>query len=454
MEAPARTALPEPGPPSALNRALDGLGRPRDELFGCRAPAYLVLGVTGLLAGFVVLVALSLAVGRSLAACVALAVASVAVFVLAGLTRQAVGARARHVLLEDTLLVAAAGLGLAHLAGWPRLATLDAHAVALGVFLVFGRLGCVTSGCCHGRPASLGVRYHHPDPRFGVRLFPIQLVEAAWIAVITAVAAGAVLAGARAGTAAEGWSIALVAGRFGFEFARGDLGRPRWGPLTEAQWIAIAVLGGWLGFEQAQRASIDRTELALVTGAAALTLVAVALRRRWYAVEPREVPLAEVRAWQALLAELVPAARTADGAAARAQLGPRGRMVSVTIDPGDHGHEVHAYAWRAGDRTLPVDEGRALAGLALQRLAAVRVLRAAATTDGYDLWVLVTASAAPATSLDDDPHLVRLRGEAAAIALAALPPSAPPPLATDPARLPPTRPPLIAGPPSVPPPHP
>ena len=158
MEAPARTALPEPGPPSALNRALDGLGRPRDELFGCRAPAYLVLGVTGLLAGFVVLVALSLAVGRSLAACVALAVASVAVFVLAGLTRQAVGARARHVLLEDTLLVAAAGLGLAHLAGWPRLATLDAHAVALGVFLVCGRLGCVTSGCCHGRPASLGVR--------------------------------------------------------------------------------------------------------------------------------------------------------------------------------------------------------------------------------------------------------------------------------------------------------
>lgn len=41
----------------------------------------------------------------------------------------------------------------------PVLPYLDITTVGCAVFLACGRMGCLTAGCCYGRPARRGVRY-------------------------------------------------------------------------------------------------------------------------------------------------------------------------------------------------------------------------------------------------------------------------------------------------------
>ena len=41
----------------------------------------------------------------------------------------------------------------------PVLSYLDVTVLSLGLFLAWGRLGCLMAGCCHGRPQNWGVRY-------------------------------------------------------------------------------------------------------------------------------------------------------------------------------------------------------------------------------------------------------------------------------------------------------
>ena len=42
---------------------------------------------------------------------------------------------------------------------WPLLPYLDLVGTGLMAFTIFGRLGCLLVGCCHGRPARCGVIY-------------------------------------------------------------------------------------------------------------------------------------------------------------------------------------------------------------------------------------------------------------------------------------------------------
>src|SRR5215211_4800136 len=84
------------------------------------------------------------------------------------------------------------------LAAWhrPVLAPLDVYAVSLMTFLAIARLGCLTVGCCHGRPhdarTPVGAVVYgeaHADDGFprhlvGVPLFPVQAVEATGAALL------------------------------------------------------------------------------------------------------------------------------------------------------------------------------------------------------------------------------------------------------------------------------
>lgn len=150
------------------------------------------------------------------------------------------------------LLGASLGVALVARAGEVRLA-LDAAAPALGVLVAGGRLGCLVAGCCHGKPSAWGLAYPPGTPAFdehvrrglvGARA-PSSLATWPAPAFEALVGAALVCVGLRA---RRGGAFALVLGgyalaRLGLEALRDDP-RPRLGPLTLAQWLALAVLAG------------------------------------------------------------------------------------------------------------------------------------------------------------------------------------------------------------------
>lgn len=104
-------------------------------------------------------------------------------------------------------------------------------------------------GCCHGRPYSWGVCYRreHADAGFasyyvGVRLFPSQAVESLWVLCIVMVGSAYILRSSPAGTALAWYVVMYDTGRFYFEFARGDVGRPYLWGFSEAQWISMLLM--------------------------------------------------------------------------------------------------------------------------------------------------------------------------------------------------------------------
>jgi Fe-S-cluster containining protein len=149
-----------------------------------------------------------------------------------------------------------AAAGLFWLSKQPILPYLDAAALGLGMTIAWGRVGCLMNGCCHGRPHRWGVAYgpEHADCGFpsyllGVRLFPIQGVEALWTLGAVAFATYSVLSGQAAGLAFATYAVLYASGRFFIELHRGDPRRPYVGGLSEAQWLSLIVPGAIVGMQ-------------------------------------------------------------------------------------------------------------------------------------------------------------------------------------------------------------
>jgi len=140
------------------------------------------------------------------------------------LLRRLVTGRETLVLLEHVWVAGAAVAAFCLAAGVGVLVGLDVLACGLTVFLAAGRVGCFAVGCCYGVPADAGVAYPAgaglPARLTGVRLLPVQLIEAAALVVIGAVALS--LAGGRPGEATVWFLLAYAAVRFGTESLRAD----------------------------------------------------------------------------------------------------------------------------------------------------------------------------------------------------------------------------------------
>ena len=123
---------------------------------------------------------------------------------------------------------------------------LDITLLGIGVFLAFGRIGCYSVGCCHGRPHSHGVKYgqQHVDAGFtwyykDVPLMPVQLIESAY--VFLTVIAGVILLfnQVQPGTVLIMYTVVYGLMRYILEFFRGDAERPLFQGVSEAQWTSL-----------------------------------------------------------------------------------------------------------------------------------------------------------------------------------------------------------------------
>jgi hypothetical protein len=250
------------------------------ELFGHRLSAFQICGVAGFAAAAALACLLAIAAGRSLPVVAALiASAALTFFGVTLLTRLISGGdELTHYHYLFALLVSSTLL--LRLIGAPLLVYLDLAALGFGTTIAIGRLGCLTAGCCHGRPSRWGLCYGpaHIDNGLesylaGARLFPIQLVEAAAAATLVAAGAAMILLGRPAGTALACYLSGYACVRLVLEFARGDQQRPFWMGLSEAQWTSLLLLavvavlgaGGVLPLEGWQVAAVSAAALALLT---------------------------------------------------------------------------------------------------------------------------------------------------------------------------------------------
>lgn len=234
-----------------LNQLLDRLVRPQVRLMGRARSAYQVCGYIGLATTILIGVVLVTRAALSYGVMVALILTSVATILLTVFVTKVITGTARLTYHHHELAVLGTASLLLWMIGQPLLPYLDIVMIGTGGFLVWGRLGCLMVGCCHGQPHRWGVCYRpeHGAAGFtsylvGVRLFPIQAVESFYVLSLVVIGAILVWMGQAAGSALAWYVVMYNMGRFCFEFVRGDPGRPYWLGYSEAQWTALALTTG------------------------------------------------------------------------------------------------------------------------------------------------------------------------------------------------------------------
>jgi phosphatidylglycerol:prolipoprotein diacylglycerol transferase len=125
----------------------------------------------------------------------------------------------------------------------------DSFALAIPLGHAFGRIGCLTYGCCHGKPtrSRLAVRYTHPDSKVvrasglgGVPLHPTQLYSASANLMIFVVLGALATRETHPGQLAGAYLLMEATGRFIMEFLRG-IPTSRFLGLSPFQWVSVAV---------------------------------------------------------------------------------------------------------------------------------------------------------------------------------------------------------------------
>jgi prolipoprotein diacylglyceryltransferase len=211
-----------------------------------RIGSYFALGAVGTLAGAALVCMIAIARNLPPMLPVVLTVTAVATLFASVKVTQLVVGYERIVLYELFLLaLAAAGVAL-ELTGLPVRSGLDLAAIGIGTMLIFGRIGCLRVGCCHGRPAEWGIVYGDEHARegfpthyVGVRLFGVQLIESAVTALLVVLSVLIFLAFVP-GQALCFYASTYGVSRFGLELLRGDDERPIFAGASEAQWLALA----------------------------------------------------------------------------------------------------------------------------------------------------------------------------------------------------------------------
>ncbi|MGN0452999.1 MAG: prolipoprotein diacylglyceryl transferase [Ruminococcus sp.] len=129
----------------------------------------------------------------------------------------------------------------------------DLFAVGVPLFHIFGRVGCFFAGCCYGVPWEHGIagRVIGSGMRETVKRFPVQLVEAGVLLILTLVMIFLYLKPVLRGKLMLLYLGAYAVIRFTLEFFRGDEIRGKFLIFSTSQWISIFTLIGVIVFAAA-----------------------------------------------------------------------------------------------------------------------------------------------------------------------------------------------------------
>jgi phosphatidylglycerol---prolipoprotein diacylglyceryl transferase len=163
---------------------------------------------------------------------------------------------ARSFLQDCVLVIIPCFLLVSHLLRQPLDLTLAFLGTLVPLYGCLARIGCFLGGCCYGRPSSSGVLYpasifeqaspgcrkYAPSPNPGVRVFPIQLVEAAAQGILFVLLATLIWKHPNAPASVFWWYLSLYTGiRFVLDFCRTTSARPRYGRFSEAQLACLVI---------------------------------------------------------------------------------------------------------------------------------------------------------------------------------------------------------------------
>jgi phosphatidylglycerol:prolipoprotein diacylglycerol transferase len=139
------------------------------------------------------------------------------------------------------------------LTGFGALLILDALARCSPLGHALGRVGCLSFGCCFGRPTEghLAITYRSPEAKAvrdarlaGVRVHPAPLYEALLDLGIFCAVNGVALLGAPMGVPAALAALLYAVGRFAVEFLRDNRGRMIVGPFALNHAICLVMAAG------------------------------------------------------------------------------------------------------------------------------------------------------------------------------------------------------------------
>ncbi|MDE6405848.1 MAG: prolipoprotein diacylglyceryl transferase [Lachnospiraceae bacterium] len=119
---------------------------------------------------------------------------------------------------------------------------------ALPLAHALGRVGCAVVGCCYGRETRMCIGISYTDSMYapnGIRLFPVQIIEALADLLIFIVLVFILLKRTDIYAAFgvfERYLVMYACVRFLLEFMRGDSVRGHLGWFSTSQWISIIIL--------------------------------------------------------------------------------------------------------------------------------------------------------------------------------------------------------------------
>jgi len=269
----------------ALNPRLDNLARAEIHVFHKAWSAFHVCGLVAL--ALALTSALALAKARGLSVTVMMIIIIAVPFTVCSLAMsiKIVTGEEQYAQYHHAVAITAVTTLLLWLLDQPVLPYLDITIFGIGLALSIGRIGCFMVGCCYGRPSDWGVCYReeHADAGFapcyvGVRLFPVQLIEALWTLLILALCAFWFRRAEPAGAFLSWFVVTYCAGRFWIEFLRGGPARPYLFGYSEAQWLSFLLMCLVVGLEYAGRLPQSAWQ-AIATGSIGMAMLAIVWKR-------------------------------------------------------------------------------------------------------------------------------------------------------------------------------
>jgi len=224
-----------------INQFLQRITVPRVGTGSRSINAYLYMGLIGYLLGVIVIITLTLILQLEILVSLFICGLCSAAFLLYNYLKKIITGAEEYIFINQMLLAYGVSFIGCIVLKKPVLPYWDVLSFGIAVLMATGRIGCLKAGCCFGRPCRIGIVYTE-GVYAHVRLFPIQLLEALLVYLLTGSGITLVILRQVPGTGLIYFLTCYSVLRFFLEFARGDTERRYLLHLSQAQWTGFFIV--------------------------------------------------------------------------------------------------------------------------------------------------------------------------------------------------------------------